>query len=135
MMRPAESINNVMISVGSNIQPEKYITKALEIIRSQHDLIKKSHFVRTRPIGFLDQNDFMNGVILIQTSLNRKELTLWLKQVEDQLDRVRTENKNGPRTIDLDIIAWNGKLTDNDVYDRDFLRNAIFEIEPQFFKS
>ena len=58
------------------------------------------------------------------------ELKYWLKTLEQKLGRTKTENKNGPRTIDLDIIAWNGKVIDNEVYEREFLLNSIKEILP-----
>lgn len=128
------SFNRVLISVGSNIRPEHYIPKALNLIRAEINVINESKFIRTSPVGFANQDDFINGVIQIKTRMNRRELTYWLKNVENRMDRVRTENKDGPRTIDLDIIAWNGKIVDDDVFSRDYLRNAILEIDPQFFR-
>ena len=62
--------------------------------------------------------------------MNHEQLRDWLKQVEDQLGRKRIE-KFGPRTIDLDIVVWNDKIVDADVYERDFLRNAIQQIFPE----
>ena len=51
-----------------------------------------------------------------------------LKCIENNLDRIRGKNKNGPRTIDLDVVIWNGDVVDKDVYERDFLRNSIKQI-------
>jgi 7,8-dihydro-6-hydroxymethylpterin-pyrophosphokinase len=43
---------------------------------------------------------------------------------------VKTENKNGPRCIDLDIVVWNRKVIDRDFYDRDFLQTVVLELMP-----
>jgi len=53
-----------------------------------------------------------------------------LREIESGLGRVRTANKNGPRTIDLDILVWNGEVVDADVYERGFLRDSIIELLP-----
>ncbi len=55
----------------------------------------------------------------------------WLKNLEKKLGRVKSENKDGPRTIDLDIIVWNGKVVDSEVYEREFLINSINELLPE----
>ncbi|HKI88902.1 MAG TPA: 2-amino-4-hydroxy-6-hydroxymethyldihydropteridine diphosphokinase, partial [Draconibacterium sp.] len=64
----------------------------------------------------------------ITTSFNRKTLTRELKKIEDELGRDRTVPKFGPRTIDLDIVVWNGKIVDKDYYTRDFLQKNVQEI-------
>ncbi len=55
-----------------------------------------------------------------------------LREIESGLGRVRTGNKNGPRTIDLDILVWNGEVVDDDVYEREFLKTSIRELLPGF---
>jgi 2-amino-4-hydroxy-6-hydroxymethyldihydropteridine diphosphokinase len=121
--------NQAIIAVGSNIQPERYITRARELIRNTHQLICESRFRKTKPIGYSEQPDFTNGVFLIETAMSEKQLTAWLKETEARLDRTRTKNRNGPRTIDLDIVIWNGKVIDQHVYERDFLNQAIRELD------
>ena len=48
------------------------------------------------------------------------------------MGRVKTSNKEGPRIIDLDIIIWNNKIIDDDVYKRTFLQNSVIELLPDF---
>lgn len=134
-MPDAHENNSAVISLGSNICPEKYIPRALAILRKNHRLIAESRFVKTRPLGYADQDDFINGAVKIQTRFSRHDLTRWLKALEKDLGRVRTKNINGPRTIDLDIVAWNDRIVDEDVYTRSFLRNAVYEIAPRLFDS
>lgn len=70
--------------------------------------------------------------MLIETPLGQEEVVAILKLIEKEQGRVRTANKNGPRTIDLDLIVFNGDVLDDDVYERNFLKQAIEELLPGF---
>lgn len=118
----------VIIGVGSNIEPEKNITLAEYTLANKFNFIAKSNFIKTAPIGYTDQDDFINGAFKIETDLNREALRKELKNIEDKLGRVRTENKNGPRTIDLDIAVYDGIIIDDDYYKRDFLKKSIDQL-------
>lgn len=122
--------NRAVLGLGSNIDPEENIRKAIEIISGEVSLIKTSSFVETEPVGFEEQRSFINGALLIETPLGAFELKRRLREIEGELGRVRTANKNGPRTIDLDILVWNGEVVDADVYERGFLRDSIKELLP-----
>jgi 2-amino-4-hydroxy-6-hydroxymethyldihydropteridine diphosphokinase len=56
------------------------------------------------------------------------ELKELLISIENQLGRDRQADRWGPRTMDLDIIVWNGKITDTDYYSRDFLQKSVVEV-------
>lgn len=127
-------MNHVIIGVGSNILPEGNIAKARDRIASQHRLIAESAFVETEPIGFTDQPNFLNGVFHIETEFDYPSLKEWLLDTEKALGRRRGKNKYGPRTIDLDIVVWNGKIVDDDFHKRKFLRNAVLEVWPELEK-
>ena len=123
-------MNRAVISLGSNIDPVEHIFKAREQISSQHTILAESSIVKTEPIGFIDQPPFLNGAILIETDMDFEKLNDWMHQIEDQLGRVRGLNKYGPRTIDLDIVVWNGEVVDDDVRARDYLRKCVLEVLP-----
>ena len=122
--------NRAVLGLGSNIDPEENIRKAIEIISGEVSLIKASSFVETEPVGFNEQRSFINGALLIETGLGASALKARLREIETGLGRVRTGDKNGPRTIDLDILVWNGEVVDEDVYERGFLRDSIKELLP-----
>lgn len=124
-------MNRAVVSVGSNIEPEKNIERARRIIAGELELVGESAFVRTRPIGFANQPDFVNGAFLIATGLERDHLRRYLKEVEKRIGRVRRPNRFGPRRIDLDIVVWNGEVVDDEYYERDFLRTACCELLPE----
>jgi len=125
-------MNTAVISVGSNINSHFNIKIAEEIISRKLNLIRSSTLIETEPIGFKDQNNFHNGAFLIETELDLKEFNAYLKKIETEMGRVKTSNKQGPRIIDLDIIVWNCKVVDNDVYERKFLQKIILELLPDF---
>lgn len=125
--------NDVIVGIGSNINPLRHIKKAVELIEQAFSDVKCSRLLETAPLGFKDQENFLNGALRFKTTLNPEDLKAWLLNLEHRLGRLRTGNKNGPRTIDLDILVWNSKIVDKDVYTRDFLRKSIDELSPGFF--
>ncbi len=121
-------MNSCIIGVGSNINARENIRRMLEILGEETRIIKVSTWVQTRPIGISEQPDFTNGAIKIETGLTREQLKTFLISVEDQLGRNRQAPKFGPRTMDLDIVMWNGEIVDEDYFSRDFLQTSIAEI-------
>jgi len=121
-------MNSGIIGIGSNIDAESNIPKMLEILKSQVEIVKVSSMIKTKPIGIENQNDYTNGAVKVKTNLNQSDLTVVLKNIEDEMGRDRTVAKFGPRCIDLDIIVWNGEIVDNDYYTRDFLQKSVREL-------
>ena len=122
--------NEVVIGLGSNIDPEANLEQAVQELKSRFKVSKQSQWIRTKPIGIKDQPDFYNGALLMETELEQQSLKKELKRIEDILGRDRSLPKFGPRTIDLDILIWNKKVVDEDYYERDFLRKGVEEIIP-----
>lgn len=130
MSRPSP-VNTVVVGIGSNINPRPNIRKAKKFLSEQCVLAAESKFIKTKPIGFTNQNDFLNGAVMITTPLNQARLKSVLKKIEFRLGRKREERKHyGPRTIDLDILVWNGKIVGRDFYTRDFTRQNVLELMP-----
>ncbi|MCF6239970.1 MAG: 2-amino-4-hydroxy-6-hydroxymethyldihydropteridine diphosphokinase [Bacteroidales bacterium] len=125
-------MNNAIVAVGSNINAENNVLLAEKYIQDFGILLKKSAFYYTKPVLYREQDDFYNGVFHIQTVYDKKLLKQKLKEIEKKLGRVRTANKNGPRTIDLDIVVFNHQIMDKDVFVRDFIKYPIIEILPEF---
>ncbi len=126
------------IGMGSNIgERHLYIEKAMDLIEDRvGKILKKSSIIETKPYGYLEQNDFLNLVVKIDTKLNYRELLNELLSIEIELDRIRTITW-GPRTIDLDIIYYEDKIIDEDdlqiphidLYNREFVLRPMVEIE------
>ncbi len=123
-------LHEVVIGLGSNIDPEANLEQAVLELKSRFKVSKRSQWTRTKPIGIQDQPDFYNGALLMETELEEQSLKKELKRIEDLLGRDRSLPKFGPRTIDLDILIWNKKVVDEDYFRRDFLRKGVEEIIP-----
>ena len=124
--------NEVVIAMGSNIDPKANLELAVVKLKSRFNVSKQSQWIRTKPIGILDQPDFYNGALLMETELDLESLKKELKSIENLMGRDRSLPKFGPRVIDLDILIWNRKVLDYDYYERDFLRKGVEEILPYF---
>lgn len=121
-------MNLVIIGIGSNIEAEKNIPAMLGILGSEAKILKISKLVKTKPIGIKNQPDYTNGAVKAETGLGMDEFRSLLKKVEDRLGRDRNAPKYGPRTIDLDIVVWNGKIVNREYFSRDFLRDSVDEV-------
>tara|TARA_B100000929_G_scaffold152991_1_gene120938 strand:+ start:2176 stop:2571 length:396 start_codon:yes stop_codon:yes gene_type:complete len=117
-----------VISVGSNIEPEHHFAQALEILSSECELVARSEAVRTAPVGFQQQPDFLNAALVVRTTLERDAFKAYLKEVEHRLGRVRGPIKSGPRTMDLDIVAWDGDVVDDGYFQHDYVRGPVDDV-------
>jgi len=123
-------MNKVIIGLGSNINPEKNIAQSRAILAERFKVLGSSQFIQTKPVGYTEQDDFINGSLYIETDLSLEELTAILKNIEKEMGRKKIPIKYGPRSIDLDIAVWNGQIIDQDFYERDFIKNAVLELVP-----
>lgn len=112
MYLPAvDHIRRVVIGLGSNLGDRAAtIHEAVERLRADDELhvLELSPLYETAPVGGPSQGDFLNAALLVLTALDAKLLLERLLGVEAALGRVRRE-KNGPRTIDLDILWIEGE--------------------------
>jgi len=123
-----EDISTAILGIGSNIDPDDNISRMLRLLSTKVKIVKVSSLIKTPPIGISEQSDFTNGAVKIETKMRREELTNLLKNIEDELGRDRSGPKFGPRTIDIDLIVWNGEIVDEEYYSRDFLKRSVAEV-------
>lgn len=96
------------VSVGSNIEPERYIEAALGLLMDRVLVTAASRFYHTEAIGRPEQDHYVNGVFEIRTDLPASEVApVILRPIETQLGRIRSQDKFAPRTLDLDLILYN----------------------------
>ncbi|GIP36366.1 2-amino-4-hydroxy-6-hydroxymethyldihydropteridine diphosphokinase [Paenibacillus sp. J2TS4] len=105
----AEQVNNTAyIALGSNLGVrEQYLQEALRKL-NQHpfiQVVRHSNVYETEPVGYEEQGAFLNMAAKLSTRLHPQILLEELLQVEASLGRVR-EIRNGPRTIDLDLLLY-----------------------------
>lgn len=100
-------MKRVYLGLGSNMgDREKLLQSALDALHSPELQLKRvSSLYETEPIGFRDQGWFLNIAAEFETELFPKQLLHRMQKVELTLGRVRSV-KNGPRTIDIDILLY-----------------------------
>jgi len=129
------------IALGSNLgDRHKNIRDALDLLNKSGKVlvVKTSTLYETEPVGGPEQPDYVNGAAKINTALKPRELLLLLNDIETRLGRVRIE-KNGPRTIDLDILLYENEVIDDPVlvvphprmHERAFVLKGLCEIAPE----
>jgi len=99
------------IAFGSNLgDRNKNIQQAIASLKAypKIQVRKISSIIETEPEGAPAQGKFLNGALKIETDLSARGLLEALQKIEADLGRERTI-KNGPRTIDLDIIFYGGQ--------------------------
>ena len=105
--------HKVYIAIGSNMGNKvKNIQDAIYNINCSpyNKVVKVSKLYNTKPVGYVEQEDFLNGALEIKTLMTPKKLMKFLLDVEKKLKRERVV-KWGPRTIDLDIILYDDVIT------------------------
>lgn len=128
----------VYLGLGSNLgDREGNIRNALRLLKKNFSIEKISSIIETDPVGFLDQEKFLNAVLKGKTQLSPLDLLLQIQSIEEKLGRIKTV-RNGPRTIDIDILLYDQEKISTPhltiphprMWERDFVVRLLKEIEP-----
>ena len=123
-------MQQVFVSIGSNIDPRNNIEEARIILGNLFDCTF-SGLYETRAEGF-EGNDFINSVVGFQTDMQLIELRDKLKQIEKKMGRTDIQKGMSDRIIDLDIILYGDQVIEDDDFDipsKD-IENYLFVLEP-----
>lgn len=134
--------NKVYIAAGSNLgDKEETLKEAIYIIDKRKDCVvtKVSNFYTTDPVGYEDQDQFVNCVFEIDTLQTPSELMDTLLEVEKDFKRERII-RWGPRTLDLDIIFYNDIISYDEhiliphprAHERQFVMKPMCDINPYY---
>jgi 2-amino-4-hydroxy-6-hydroxymethyldihydropteridine diphosphokinase len=136
----------ILIALGSNLSgkwgtPREMIERALiELARENIHVLRASTLIETAPFGVADQPHFVNGVASVETVHGPEDVMAILHRIEERAGRIRT-TRWGPRTLDLDLIDYNGVITSPEssltlphpgIAERDFVLQPIAEIAPDW---
>ena len=132
--------HQVYVAFGSNMGDKKnHIENGLKALKEHKDIRVKecSQYRITKPYGGVEQEDFLNGVLCLETYLNPFELLDFLHEVEKSENRERIL-RWGPRTLDLDILFFDDLILDTkeliiphaDMANRSFVLEPLAEIAP-----
>ncbi|MFD6438533.1 2-amino-4-hydroxy-6-hydroxymethyldihydropteridine diphosphokinase [Peribacillus sp. NPDC060186] len=133
-------VNISYLSIGSNLG-NRLVTfqSAFQLLaeNSRIELVSCSSLYETDPVGYANQDCFLNAVIKVNTDLKPEELLQTCMQIEQELGRKR-EVRWGPRTIDLDILLYNHENIETEIlsvphprmHERAFVLVPLMEVDP-----
>ena len=102
-------MNTAYVALGANLgDPVATVLAAFGGLANLNEsrVIHTSSLYRTAPVGNTEQPEFINAVAVLETTLAPEALLDALLEVEQRFGRIRAE-KNGPRTLDLDLLLYN----------------------------
>ncbi len=134
-------MHRVFLSLGSNMgQKVDYLDNAVDIIKKNEFIhnVKVSSVYQTDPVGYLDQDVFVNIAVVLETTLEPFELLKVCQEIEEALNRERLI-RWGPRTIDVDIILYDDLKLDDEtltiphprMHERAFVLVPICELDSE----
>lgn len=132
---------NVFLCLGSNVgNRASNLHDAIGLLeKNVGKVAKKSHVYETQPWGEPNQDLFMNQVVMLNTTLEPRELLDKISRIERELGRERKE-KWGPRVIDIDILFYGKRVIRDkgleiphpELHKRQFVLVPMIEIAPEF---
>jgi 2-amino-4-hydroxy-6-hydroxymethyldihydropteridine diphosphokinase len=129
------------LSLGSNLGNKlRFLKEAISKIEESDKITinRISSVYETQPVGYENQDWFLNLVVEIKTSLVPQDLLEYTLSVEDQMGRKR-EIKRGPRNIDIDILLYDNQTIQSNhltlphprMHERRFVLLPLAEIAPK----
>jgi len=112
--RPSRRAHRVYIGVGSNIEPVENTQRALASLHARFGAIRVSPAYRTTAVGCDGADDFLNLAVELRTDLDPRALWAELRAFEKAQGRTRSDDRNQPRTLDLDILLYDDMVTDEE---------------------
>ena len=128
------------VGLGANLGPrEVTLLRAVDLLAETEgvDVLQVSQLRQTEPFGVVDQPPYLNGAVVVDTTLTPRELLERLLEIERQLGRVR-DVRWGPRTIDLDLLVYGDLSVDEPglrvphprLAERRFALEPLAELDP-----
>lgn len=133
-------MHSAFIGLGSNLaDPSAQVLQAMQQISAlpHTRVVARSSLYRSAPVGYLEQPDFINAVVKVETALEPLVLLHALLALEQESGRTR-EFQNAPRTLDLDVLLYDDlqhhehglTVPHPQMHLRAFVLQPLLEIEP-----
>ena len=133
------------IALGSNLpsssgSPQATLEAALEELAALGRIVARSGLYATEPVGYADQPAFLNAAVALETDLDPEPLLDRLLAIELHFGRDRSHGiRNGPRTLDLDLILYDDQILNSErltlphprMHERSFVLLPLAEIAPE----
>ena len=134
--------HRVLLSLGSNMGDSRgYVENAVSRLSASRYIreLRCSELIVTKPYGYTEQADFVNGAVVCETMLSPHGLLELTQSIENAAKRTR-EIHWGPRTLDIDIVFYDSEVISDpdlivphpDMHNREFVLRPAAEIAPYY---
>ncbi|WP_020560097.1 2-amino-4-hydroxy-6-hydroxymethyldihydropteridine diphosphokinase [Thiofilum flexile] len=124
------TVYQAYLGLGSNIEPEKHLCALLQHLETTFGDLELSTIYRTKAVGF-EGDDFLNLVVGLKTDKTSSQLVDYLKQTEQALGRNHTLRGYSARTVDADLLLYEGTLlAHKDIERYPFVLYPLIELAP-----
>ena len=125
-------LHKVYLNLGSNIHPEINLVRAIQILSEYGEVRAVSNAWESRSVGAPAPN-YLNACVLFLSPLNKVDLKeKVIRPIEARLGRERSEDKYIPRTMDIDIILFDGQSLKDSFWNEAFVIVPLAEIYPKY---
>lgn len=129
------------VGLGANLgERRQTIDAAVAALGALPDveLVSVSPLRETAPVGVVDQPPFLNGACAVDTAIGARELLKAMLGIEQELGRVRSGTRWGPRVIDLDLLLYGAQVIDEPgltvphprLHERAFALEPLLDLDP-----
>jgi len=123
-------MHQAILLIGSNIAPLENLPASILLMREFCQVVSVSPIWETQAVGSLGPN-FLNAAAQVMTDLEQDVFkSQILRTIENRLGRIRTNDKNAPRTIDIDIITWNHQVVDKYLWTQPHIALPVSALAP-----
>ena len=107
-------MSTAYVALGANLgDPAATVRAAFAALANlpESRVARSSSLYRTAPVGITEQPEFVNAVAELETALAPEALLDQLLEIEQRFGRIRAE-RNGPRTLDLDLLLYDNQVVE-----------------------
>lgn len=129
-------MTEVFVGIGSNVEPERHVRQAVQLMRARFGALRLSPVYRNKAVGF-EGDDFLNLVAAFDTALDVRELNTALDEIERACGRERGAARFSPRTLDLDLLLYGervdaaSKLPRKEILEYAFVLKPLADLVPR----
>ena len=133
-----DHLERIYLSLGTNLgNREQNLEAVLQELPPEVTILESSPVYQTEPWGYLDQPDFLNQVLAVETTLSPDELLDYVKGIEKKIGR-KPSVRFGPRIVDIDILFYGDRIISEEnlviphprIKDRAFVLIPLAELDP-----
>lgn len=120
----------VLLDLGTNVDRERSLVRVFQHLAEEFTLRRCSSIYRSKPVGILEQPDFFNLAVEIETDRSVDEIKTIARGIEDKMGRDRTQPKFGPRNIDIDVVCYGDLVDEKSRIPHELSTTELFVVAP-----